>query len=94
MKHWMKIGYWNIHGLFYNGESKLGEDEVLNCVKKHDIMCLSEVHCSDSSISNIDGFNCFKLCRGLNKRINRYFGGVVIYYRKEIRDGIKFLPNR
>lgn len=91
-KSWLKIGYWNIKGLKCNDQGlKTEDDDVLNIILNHDIMCLTEVHCGDSDIPKIDGYDCFKMCRGLNKRINRYFGGIAIYYRSCIRKGIKFL---
>ena len=96
VKHWLKIGYWNIDGLkrISDGTIKTDDVEVRQCIEKHDIFCLSEVKCSESAIPSIPGYSTFKLCRGINKKINRYFGGLVIYYRCELRPGLKFLPNK
>ena len=94
-KHWLKIGYWNIKGLKASDASLKTDDEcVFSKIKAHDIICLSEVHCGVDDLPSISGYNSFKLCRGLNKKINRYFGGLVIYYKSELREGIKFIANK
>ena len=60
---------------------------------KHDIICLSEIHCSNEDNISINGYNCFKLCRPVTQKINRHFGGIVIYYKTHLKNGIKFLEH-
>ncbi len=90
-KNWLRIGYWNIHNVFNDGIAKTEDENVLNTINRHDIFCLSEIHCAESDVPNVEGYGCFKICRGVSKRINRYFGGIAVYYKKSIRKGIKFI---
>ena len=41
-----------------------------------------------------DRVDCFKLCRKVTKKINRYFGGIAVLYKKELKEGIKFLTHK
>ena len=94
MKHWLRVGYWNIKNVkFSDGSIKTEDKYVLDLIGKHDIMCLSEVQCGECDIPEIDGYTSFKLCRKINKKINRFFGGIVIYYKNDLRPGIQFLMN-
>ena len=74
--------------------SKLQDESFLKDIVHHDIICLSETHCSYEDDMQIEGFSCFKLCRAVTKKINRYFGGIAVYYRKELKQGIKFLEHK
>ena len=94
-KHWLKLAYWNMHGIVNVEKSnKLHDEEVLDLFKKNDIICLSELHSGEDKVLEIPEFKNFKLCRGLNTSINRHFGGLAVYYKQQLRPGIKFLPNR
>ena len=42
----------------------------------------------------MSGYSCLKQCRSINSKINRYFGGLSIYYRSELRPGIRFLEHK
>lgn len=89
----IKLGYWNIRGLKdCNGDLKTEDDNVMQKILSHDLICLSEVHCGEDTIPSINGYSYFSMCRGINKKINRHFGGLVLYYKSEIRKGLKFLP--
>ena len=84
-------------GLRKKGDSdlfKLKDCTFLNDICGHDIIFLSEIHCSNDDDISIDGYECFKLCRSITSKINRYFGGIAIYYRKELKKGIKFLEHK
>ena len=73
---------------------KIRDKDFLDEVCKNDIICLSEIHCGYDDDINIDGYKCFKLCRSVTKRINRHFGGIAIYYKEELKDGIKFMEHK
>ena len=90
----LKIGYWNIHGIQSTDKSlKTGDKKVQQLILSHDIFAVSEVHCGENTIPEISDYGCFKLCHGLNTKVNRHFGGIVVYYKRELRNGIKFLEN-
>ena len=86
-KH-LNICHWNIRGM--NEEN---ERALLDLTKKNDIVCLSETHCGQEDDISFENFQCFKLCRKKSKN-NRYFGGIAILFRTELKEGIKILPHK
>jgi hypothetical protein len=91
----LKIAYWNIKGLKQSdGTLKTDDVHVQHVFKEHDIICLSEIQCSENDIPEMSGYSCLKQCRSINSKINRYFGGLSIYYRSELRPGIRFLKHK
>ena len=88
----LKVGYWNIKGL-KNVENNLktDEDDVINTICKHDLFCLSEIQCDNNDIQELKDYGCFKWSREKTRKINRFFGGLAIYYKQSIRSGIKFI---
>ena len=94
-KKYLKIGYWNIEGLNVNSDdSKMDDSCLLDLIKEHDIFALAETHIGDLDTVTVDGYGCVKICRPLNKSINRHFGGIAVFYRNELRPGIKFLEHK
>jgi hypothetical protein len=84
-----------VEGIKCNSNNpKIRDKDFLDEVCKNDIICLSEIHCGYDDDINIDGYKCFKLCRSVTKRINRHFGGIAIYYKEELKDGIKFMEHK
>jgi exonuclease III len=95
VKKLLKMCHWNVEGLKVNNESnKLQDKEFIDQVKMNDIICLSETHCGEKDVIDIDGYHCFKLCRKVTKKINRYFGGIAVLYKKELKEGIQFLTHK
>ena len=94
-KKLIKMGFWNIEGLnIHSEDSKLNDLDFVNVVKQHDIFALSETHIGEKDVVSIDGYGCMKICRPLNKQVNRYFGGLVILYKTDLKPGIKFLEHK
>ena len=95
-QQYLNICHWNIGGLNVKNDSlcKLNSDALKQLVNKHDIICLSETHCGEEQNLAFNGYNCFKLCRKLNTKINRFFGGIAILYKNELKNGIKFLTHK
>ena len=92
--NWLKIGYWNIRGLkFSDGSLKTEQKAFFERIKKHDIMCFSEVQCGTENIPRLEGYRCLQLCRGINEINNCYYGGLCVFYKTYLRKGISFLPN-
>ena len=86
----LSVGAWNIHEKV-NGVRlcKLDEDIFQRTLRRFDIFCLQETHVS--SQENIYSFNdCFMKpqCRKKSSN-NRYFGGLLLFIRKSIKEGVK-----
>ena len=94
-KKYIKMGFWNIEGLnVHSDDSKLNNVDFVNIVKQHDLFVLAETHIGEQDEVRVDGYGCMKICRPLNKHINRYFGGIAILYKIGLRAGIKFLEHK
>jgi len=92
MSSLLNICHWNVEGL--SGGEKLSDHAFTELVKNNDIVCLSETHCGVNDIISKEGYNCFKLCRKITKRINRYFGGIAVLYKEHLKEGMKFLTHK
>ncbi len=90
---WLRFGYWNIYGVYKDGNPKTEDCDVHKIISSHDIFCLSEIHCAEENMPDIEGYGCFKVCRQKSERNNRYFGGIAVYYKKQLRQGIKFIKS-
>lgn len=88
----LKVGHWNVAGI--KDKEKFNNVAFVNYVKAHDIVCLSETHCGIEEDLEIKDYYCFKLCRKETKKLNRFFGGITIYCKREIKNGIKFLKHQ
>ena len=94
----LKIGSWNIQGVFQKVNNvrvnKLEDSTFTEILEKHDVLCLQETHCGpkESPSSHITTHNAIPICRKISSN-NRYFGGMLLLIRKEIREGVKILPN-
>ena len=61
----------------------------LNVLKKHDILCLQETHVSQEEvIPQIEGYDTIPHCRNISGN-NRFFGGMLIYIKTCIKNGVK-----
>ena len=89
----LALGVWNIQGLYekVNGVRlcKLDEDIFQRTLKRFDIFCLQETHMAPGE--NIYSFNDFYIkphCRRKSSN-NRHFGGLLLFIRKSIKEGVK-----
>ena len=73
---------------------KVNDAVFVRDMTKNDIICLSEIDCSNDQDICIQGYNCFKLCRPITNKINRFLVFIAIYYGKEMIEGIKFLEHK
>lgn len=87
----LNIAHWNIAGMKH-GE-KLENSVFINFIIEHDIVCLSETHCGEQDDIDVLGYNCFKLCRKGNVKNGRFFGGIAVYVKNELRKGIRYLTH-
>ncbi len=92
--NFLKIGSWNIQGVYQkiNGLkiNKLEDPEFLTILNSHDILCVQETHCgqNDTPTDHISDFCSIPHCRKKSSN-NRYFGGMLLLIRKNIRKGVK-----
>ena len=92
--NYVKIGSWNMEGAYFKTgnyyTNKLHEPEFLNTVQTHDILCIQETHCGPNDIPSQHLKNYYPIphCRGKSAN-NRYFGGMLLLIKKNIRQGIK-----
>ena len=92
----LRVGSWNVHGAYYNVNgfkvNKLEDQNFLNILNSHDILCLQETHTGENDLMNshIQLFHGIPHCRKISSN-NRYFGGMLLLIRKSIRKGVKIL---
>ena len=92
--NFVKIGSWNIEGAYFKTGSsysnKLYEPEFISTLEAHDILCIQETHCGKNDIPSSHIKNYFPIphCRGKSAN-NRYFGGMLLLIKKNIRQGVK-----
>ena len=84
---------WNVGGLISNTQSKLDDPLFVETINKYDIILLTETHLGYNTIINLPGYHFYPICRNLSKN-RRYFGGLGIFIRENIRPGIKLLENK
>ncbi|MCG8429717.1 MAG: reverse transcriptase family protein [Candidatus Omnitrophica bacterium] len=91
----LKVAFWNIDGIFsrISGQRicKLSFPDVASEIKKFDIVCLAETHCSASDILSFEGYSVYQSNRKASKN-NKCYGGLAVLIKKGIREGIKILP--
>lgn len=90
----LKMGVWNVGGLISKQLNKTTDPKFLEQIDKFDILFLVETHLGyEHIISKIGPFYCHLICRPITKANNRYFGGLAVLCKHEIRPYIKILKN-
>ena len=89
----IKLGSWNVHGLFSLDKSKLNDSELVGNIRQVDICALLETWMSpkhNADLFYIDGYYTYnKLCRqGLKGRGS---GGISICIKSDIKKGVKII---
>ncbi len=90
----LEIGFWNMNGAFQqfgaNKVSKLSDEEFLKTIYNLDIFALSETHtCPDQQL-DLNDYTEFSSTRKKSNNF-RYYGGLTVFIKKEIKPGIKIL---
>ena len=90
----LTVGCWNIEGIYEKVNSvkisKLTQPFFFEILKRHDILCLQETHVGkDEVLPSFDGYNVIPHCRGISSN-NRFFGGMLVFFKASIKNGIKF----
>lgn len=86
----IKLCYWNIGGLNVHGTNKLNDHFYIKEIQEYDVVILAETHIGYSTPVFVEQFNCFSVCRDISSN-GRYYGGLAILRRKELKDHIKIL---
>ena len=82
---------WNINGLT---NSKLEDTDLITYLCKFDIILLYETWTNGNSDIAINGYKSYNLFRKLqNRRANRCSGGIAIYIKEGISNGIQIVRN-
>ena len=70
------------------------QKSFINKIDKYDLAFLTETHIGyDTNIPIIGNFICHIVCRPKAKANNRYFGGIAILIKKELKLHFKILKN-
>ena len=91
--NFLTVGCWNIESIYENINSvkisKLEQPSFRELLNKHDIFCLQETHVSkEEFIPPQQGYDVIPHCREISEN-NRYFGGMLVYIKSNIRTGMK-----
>lgn len=87
----LNIGHWNVHGL---NKDKLEDPEFQNNVNNFDILCVTESWTHKDSRIKLNGFDKEPFHKPASRnalRKGRSSGGLLIYFKKEIKNGIKLI---
>lgn len=84
-KERLKLLSWNVFGL---GE-KLKDRDFVNTIIDYDMVCLTETWLSAQSDVNLKGFRCIKRPRNKRRKKGRRSGGIILYFKKWLSNGIK-----
>ncbi|CAG2245367.1 unnamed protein product [Mytilus edulis] len=83
---------WNIGGLISKHHDKITDPLFLQEIRNYDVVLLTETHVGYNTTVNIEGFNYYPICRPQSTN-SRYYGGLGILVKYEVRKGIKILTN-
>ena len=83
---------WNVEGL---SERKKADRNFVGFITKYDLVCLQETWTSKKSKIDIDGFSSpiHSFRKVQNRRARRNSGGIIIYIKDTIRNGVKLVKN-
>ena len=92
----IKIAYMNIDGLYKRVDGqricKTDDPELRFHLFKYDIICLVETHCGGNVQPVLPGYHVYQNARDRSPNSTRYYGGIAVYIKSNIRKGIKLLP--
>ncbi len=84
----LSVAAWNIHYLKSRDIEKTKDDDFLQMIHNHDIICLSETHVGPDYYVSIPGYTPMKKCRQVCASNNNFYGGLLVLIRDEICDGV------
>jgi exonuclease III len=94
----LNICVWNINGVYKKVKNrrycKLNDSNLASKLCKYDIIGLVETHCNVEDKLYLEGYASYQVFRAKDKvNEHRNFGGLAIFIRQNIKDGIRYLEN-
>ena len=90
----LRMCFWNVGGLVSKHNNKFFDPLFIKELNNYDIIFLAETHIDpDFCLDNMNQYYFYKVCRKQSRHNNRYFGGLGILVRKELKTHIKILNN-
>lgn len=89
----LMISTWNINGFSSGGHSKFNDPDFVSKICESDIICLMEMHCDLELCPELYGYKSLHIIRSKSKNSRKRFGGLSVYVKSCIRDGILFLKH-
>lgn len=80
--------YWNIEGI-----NKIKNKDILNFLRKYELIILVETWCEASKMPDIIGYEYFVKEPNKMGEIGRKSGGIVIYYGKDLGYNMQLIKN-
>ena len=88
----LKIFSWNINGLT---ATKFEDADLIEYLNKYDIIFMYESWLGKNDSFELNGYTTYNFYRKFqNRRANRRSGGVIVYIRNEIKEGIQVVKNQ
>ena len=84
----LSIATWNVNGLASRSYNNCTDEDFCAEIRKHDLVCLIETHMGPSHSANIEGYHPIPRYRKKCNANNRYYGGMMLYIKQEIRGGV------
>ena len=85
----LSICSWNVGGLISDHQNKTTDSLFIKQIQNFDMVLLTETHVGYNTPVNIDCFLYYPFCRDKS----RFFGGLGVLIRKNIRKGIAILQD-
>ena len=94
----LKCASWNINGVFQRvGQarvSKLELDECKKLLSRYDVFGLTETHACSEDTLDFQGYKSYHKHRKRSKGAKRNSGGISVYIKETIVEGVKWLNTR
>lgn len=88
----LNICTWNVGGMISDGINKSTDKLAINQIKNYDLVLLTETHIGYNTNIEITDLTYYPVCRDKSSN-NRYFCGLGILVKRNIRKGFLILPN-
>ena len=90
----LHFGLLNIQGLATSTTDKIHNGELIDIIKKHDIIMFTESWTNELSDIDICGYDHYDLHRKRkSKNAKRDSGGMIIYYKQELNNYVNFVKS-
>jgi exonuclease III len=91
----ISVASWNVNGIKSKTWDKGDDPEFIAEIFNHDIVCLSETHSGPDYSINIPGYcTVDSKSRPQCKKNNRFYGGMILIVKKELKGGVQVISNK